>query len=320
MSCKNSPVLKRFRSALLYRGLLLVGFIGRRVPFGVGQRLGRALGTLAWLVLRRERSKALHNIEAAFPEWTDSQRRDTIRMMFRHLGVSLFEIMWLPNLERESLARTTTLDNLEPSEELIRQGHTVVAFSAHTGNWEWLAYCAGLRVPLTVLQRERPEPGLTDFISAIRSKAGIRTIDRGSAGAGRDLIQAMRNPGMMAFLIDQSIRAESAKVPFFGRPALTPIGPAKLTIRLGAYAVPVFSYRREDGTHAIRFLEPVATKRDDDPVELTGRMTALIEEQIRKVPSQWVWMHDRWRDRPDWDVANIAKKKGQPDGLSQEKR
>jgi len=299
--------LKSFRSALLNRGLLVLSFIGRRVPLRVGQRLGYALGTLAWLVLHRERRKALRNIAVAFPEWTEKERRTTIRQMFRHLGASLFEIMWLPNLTRESLPDTTTFEGFEPVLELLRSGHTAVVFSGHTGNWEWLAYAAGLHAPLTVLQRERPEGGITDFISAIRSQAGIGTIDRGSPGAGRELIQAMRKPGLMAFLIDQSIRAESVQVPFFGRPALTPLGPAKLTIRTGAFAVPVFSYRRDDGGHAIRFLEPLPTSRDDDPIALTARMTSLIEEQIRKVPSQWVWMHDRWRDRPEWDVARNEK-------------
>ena len=108
---------------------------------------------------------------------------------------------------------------------------------------------------------------------------------------------------MLGFLIDQSIRAESVKVPFFGKPALTPIGPATLAIRMGAVAVAAFIERRPDGSHLVRVLEPIETTRDDDPIALTARMTHEIENQIRRVPEQWVWMHDRWRDRPKWDVA-----------------
>ena len=170
--------------------------------------------------------------------------------------------------------------------------------------WEWLAYsCARLGALVTVLQRERSEPGLNEFITNIRKWAGVETIDRGSTAAGRELIRAMRKPGFVAFLIDQSIRAESAKVPFFGKPALTPIGPATLAIRTGAYVLAVF-IERIDGVHHIRLTAPIPTSRDDDPIALTARMTAEIEKHVRHAPSQWVWFHDRWRDRPKWDVGS----------------
>lgn len=298
------PKLRAFRERALLRALQSIAFIGRRIPLRLGQRLGWVLGALGGVVARRERRKALQNIAIAFPDWSDQQRRRTVDAMFRHLGTSVFEIVWLPNLDAARRDATTTIEGLDPLLQLIRDGRSVVAFTGHCGNWEWLAYCAGMSAPVSVLQRERTERGLGDFISGIRAHAGIRTIDRGSSGTGRELIQVMRQPGFVAFLIDQSIRVESAKVPFFGRPALTPIGAAKLAIRTGAVVVSTFIERRPDGTHLIRFLDPIETRRDDDPIAMTARITADIEAQVRRVPEQWVWMHDRWRDRPKWDVGN----------------
>jgi KDO2-lipid IV(A) lauroyltransferase len=278
-----------------------ITFLGRRIPLRIGQKLGRAVGSLAWLVARRDRRKAMDNMAIAFPQWTGARRRQVARAMFQHLGASLFEIAWLPNLTAQH--PSTTFEGIDPILDLIRSGRSVVAFTGHCGNWEWLANAVGRLAPVTVLQRERSEAGLNEFIATIRATAGIETIDRGSTAAGRELIRAMRKPGFVAFLIDQSIRAESAKVLFFGRPALTPIGPATLAIRTGAVAVAGFIERRDDGTHLIRFQEPIETHRDDDPIALTERITRAIEEQIRRVPEQWVWMHDRWRDRPKWDVS-----------------
>ncbi|HSP16704.1 MAG TPA: lipid A biosynthesis acyltransferase [Thermoanaerobaculia bacterium] len=298
------PKLRAFRERALLRALGIVSFIGRRIPLRRGQAIGRFLGSLAWTFARGERRKAMRNIEIAFPEWTDDQRRRVIRAMFRHLGTSLFEIVWLPNIDE--LNERTRFEGTDRVVDLVRGGRSVVVFTGHCGNWEWLAYSVGKRAPVTVLQRERTERGLGDFIVDIRKQAGIDTIDRGSTAAGRELIRAMRKPGFVAFLIDQSIRAESAKVPFFGKPALTPIGPATLAIRTEAYAVAAFIERLDDGTHLIRFQEPLETKRGDDPIELTARMTRAIEEQVRRVPEQWVWMHDRWRDRPKWDVGSTA--------------
>ncbi len=163
---------------------------------------------------------------------------------------------------------------------------------------------ASYGIPLTVLQRERNEEEVGEFVTETRARFGIVTIDRGSTAAAREMLRAVKNPGGLAFLIDQNIRAESAKVPFFGRPALTPIGPAKLAIRAAVPVVGIFIERRDDGTQHITFDAPIETSRGDDPIALTARMTARIEAQIRRAPEQWVWMHERWKERPRWDVSS----------------
>ncbi len=290
------PRVRAFRESALRGALKVIGFLGRRLPLRVGQQIGAALGALAYFFARRDRRRAFENMAVAFPEWTPARRRQVARAMFRHLGMSLFEIMWLPNI-RDTNPKTT-FEGVDRVLELVRDGRAVVTFTGHCGNWEWLAYSMGKLAQVTVMQRERPEAGIDALITGIRGHAGIETIDRGATAAGRELIRAMRKPGFVAFLIDQSIRAESAKVPFFGKPAPTPIGPATLAIRTGAYAAPVFIERKDDGTHHIAWGEPIETKRDDDPIELTARITRAIEEQIRRVPEQWVWFHERWRERP----------------------
>jgi Kdo2-lipid IVA lauroyltransferase/acyltransferase len=297
------PRRRAFRRRLLGGVLRPLGAIGRRIPLPLGRVLGRALGWLAWHVARRERRRALANIAIAFPEWPEPERRRTIRAMFRHLGMSLFETLWLPNLDDAGRAERTTMENVDALLDHLRAGRGVIAITGHCGNWEWVAnVVANLGYPLTVLQRERTEEGVNDIVAAVRAAGNVRTIDRGSTSAAREMIQALRSGGMLAFLIDQNIRAESVKVPFFGRPALTPIGPAKLAIRTGAVVAPIFIERR-GATHHVRFIDPIATSRSDDPVALTARMTAEIEAQIRRAPEQWVWMHDRWRERPKWEVT-----------------
>jgi KDO2-lipid IV(A) lauroyltransferase len=297
-----SPKLRAFRERALYRALVAVSALGRRLPLGVAQWIGRRVGTLAWHVARGERRKALRNIAIAFPEWSEAQRRAAIRGMFRHLGMMVFELTWLPNLQLDGRSR------FEGEERLLRiidSGRGVVIFTAHCGNWEWLSYATGLLGrPVSVLQRERDSPEMNRYITELRARANVHTIDRGSVSSARDMIQAIRKGGILAFVIDQNIRTESVKVPFFGKPALTPIGPAKLAVRTEAVVIPAVAERLPDGTHRLQFLEPIECRRDDDPVALTARVTKTIEEHIRRVPEQWVWMHDRWRERPKWEVAS----------------
>src|SRR6266699_264940 len=109
--------------------------------------------------------------------------------------------------------------------KVIDEGDGVITFTAHCGNWEWLCYSMGMYGrPVSVLQRERDEPEMNQFITELRARSGVRTIDRGSTASAREMINVIRKGGMLAFVLDQNIRTESVKVPFFGIPAPTPIG------------------------------------------------------------------------------------------------
>ncbi len=298
------PKRRARRSRLLYGALLVVSFIGRRLPLALVRGFGIFLGHVAWHVARRERRIAENNLAVAFPNWTARQRRTTVRRMGHHLGASLMEIIWLPNLDQPTLHRTTEIHGAHYIDQALAGGRGVLIFTAHCGNWEWLAATVALLGhPLTILQREREEAQLNQFITNLRARFGMRTIDRGSTSGAREMFRALRSGGLLAFLIDQNIRAESVKVPFFGKPALTPIGPAKLAVRAEAPVMICFIERRK-GKQIVHFQEPIPTTRTDDPIAITARLTAAIEEQVRRVPEQWVWFHQRWRERPEWEVAS----------------
>lgn len=293
----GSRSLSLFRDRLLFRLLRLLSGAGRRIPLRLGRALGRRLGAVAWLVVRRERLKALRNVAIAFPDLDEAARRRIIRGMFRHLGETLFEVLWLPNLDRAAVGRTTELEGIDQIERALSAGRGLIVFTAHCGNWEWLAATVALcGYRVTALQRERDDRGLNDFIVGLRRHNGVETIDRGSASSGRDMLRALRSGGILAFLIDQNIRGETEKVTFFGQPALTPTGPARLAIRAGVPVIAGFIERRAGRLHT-HFSEAIETSRDDDPLALTQLMTDAIEQQIRRAPEQWVWMHDRWRER-----------------------
>ena len=135
-----SRKLRAFRARILYRALLVIGAATRKLPLRAARAIGRTMGRIGWYVVAREREKALRNIGLAFPDWSDAQKRRTIRAMFRHLGESLLEILWLPNLDLPTRDRMNVVSGMDGILRVIDEGHGVITFTAHCGNWEWLSY------------------------------------------------------------------------------------------------------------------------------------------------------------------------------------
>jgi len=146
---------------------------------------------------------------------------------------------------------------------------------------------------MAVIARQANEPRLSAPIVRLRKRFGTETISRAQKGASRRLLQTLRDGHALGMLIDQDTEVKGVWVPFFGRPAFTPVGAAEIAQRRDIAVIPAFIERRADGSHLATF-HP-ALELGSDVVETTARMTATIEAQIRRVPEQWVWMHRRWR-------------------------
>ncbi|MCM2315537.1 MAG: lysophospholipid acyltransferase family protein [Thermoanaerobaculia bacterium] len=289
--------LKAFKNWLIWRALVMAFAVGRRIPLATGRRIGVRVGRLAHAVLPRERRKALASLGTAFPEMSDTDRAALCRGVFEHLGQSLFEIFWLPNLNASNFEATTRVEGAENLRKACDQGRGVVLFAGHVGNWEWLSASIALGgFEMNTIARDIYDPRINEFVVRSRAQHGVKSIGRGSAAAAKEILQTLKRGAILAALIDQNIDAENADVEFFGKPAPTPTGPARLAARAGAMAIAAFIERR-DGMQVVRYLEPIETTRETDPVELTAIMTRAIEAQIRRVPEQWVWMHERWKRR-----------------------
>ncbi|MBI2215218.1 MAG: lysophospholipid acyltransferase family protein [Acidobacteria bacterium] len=282
---------------MIWRALAGAFTIGRRIPLATGRSIGKRVGRLAHAVLPRDRRRALASLATAFPEKTDAERATLCRAAFEHLGQSLFEIFWLPNLSSANFEATTRVEGADNLRMACDQNRGVVLFAGHCGNWEWLSASIALGgFDMSTIARDIYDPRINDFVVRSRARHGVKSIGRGSAGAAKEILQTLKRGAILAALIDQNIDAECADVDFFGKPAPTPTGPARLATRAGAMAIAAF-IERSEGMQVVRYLEPIATTRDTDPVELTATMTRAIEAQIRRVPEQWVWMHERWKKR-----------------------
>jgi len=283
-----------FRAVVAGLGLL---------PLRLASALGAGFGLLAWAVASRERRKALDSLAVAFPERTERDRRQICRACFIHLARGAFELACLTQLDRsiEALVEWPA-ESRAVLEAALARKKGVLFISGHVGHWELLARRIALAgYPSQIIAKETSDPRLTAFIESLRASSRLKTIWRGSPGAMRMMLQVFKRGEILGMLIDQDTKVQSVFVPFFGREAKTPRAAADLALRTGAAVVLGFCHRVGPAAFRMSMREvPVpATEGEEAVLKLTQALTEGIETAIRLAPEQWVWMHRRWRSRPE---------------------
>jgi KDO2-lipid IV(A) lauroyltransferase len=297
--------LRSLRHELGYRALCGLLDHSRRFSLPVLRRAGAGMGRLALLAQPRERRRALAHLALAFPDHDETWRRGVVRATARHFGQVLGEVIWLWSASPEALLARTEFVGLENLTSPLGPEGGSVLVTGHCGNWEWMNLALGAAgVPMTVAAREVYDPRLDDIVQRLRGRFGGETVLRGQ-GAGQRLSRALRGGRVLGLLIDQDIETPGAFVEFFGRPAWTPSGAGVLAIRSRRPVVPGYARRLRDGSFRLTFEPAIVPPRtgdlEADAGHLTAALTARIEAWIREEPSQWVWMHRRWRRQPGPD-------------------
>jgi len=287
----------RLRATLLPFAVRCLVFVFGLLPHRVALGLGRALGRLAWRLSERDRRRALEHLSFALAELPEEERIRIARASFLSAGMNLAELLHFLKHSRQEILRHLDIEGWENVAAAKASGRSILILTGHCGNWELIGTALhNGGVPPAAVARPLDDAGLQKLLVDLRNHLGTTTIARGTRGAPRQLLEVLRSGGALAMLIDQDTKVDGVWVPFFGRPAFTPVGAAEIALRQKANVIPSFIERRPGGNHLIRFLPPLDLPQD--PREVTALMTAKIEEQVRRRPEQWVWWHKRWRRQP----------------------
>jgi KDO2-lipid IV(A) lauroyltransferase len=287
-------------------GLLLKSF--GIMPRSAGRR---AAGILAWLgfhLARRQRRAGMRNLEMAFPELSADQRDAILRGCFRNLGRLLVEFSHFPELTKGNIGDFVFHEGLENYLEGLRRGRGVIFMTAHFGAWELSSFAHSIYgYPLKFIVRPIDNSKVDALISSYRTLGGNVAIQRRSAA--RDIIRALRANEAVGILFDQNTtRNEGVFADFFGIPAATTPALATFALRTGAAVLPGFLIWEEKlGKHRLRFDPPVDLAETGDLakdiVENTKRFNRILEGYVRKYPDQWLWIHRRWKTRPEGESS-----------------
>ncbi len=279
----------------------------RTLPRRVALAVGKGLGAVARIVLPHLRRHAQANLQLAFPS-LDNQARDQIeRGTFRNLGRALGEVTQFPKLHRANIEAIVEYEGLENYQQAVAQGRGVILLTGHIGAWELSVFAHSIYgYPMSFLARRVDNPLVERLAETNRARFGNRSIDK--KGSLREVLKTLKTGGVVGILADlNSAREEGVFVDFFGHPACTTAGVATLALRTGAVVLPGYILWDEaKQIHRLHFEPPVATintgNPKDDVVTNTARYTKVLEAVIRRHPDQWLWIHRRWKTRPEGEA------------------
>lgn len=298
---KKTPI---WRLWLEYAALVGAFALLRGLPRAWARRLGAGMAHLLYLFHGPWRRVAEFNLRLAFPDKPDPERHHILLKAYRQWGWHLAEFAHFPRHDMVSIEGVIVYDGLENYLGAAHRGKGVLYLTAHVSAWELSSFSHSLHgYPLSYVNRPLDNPRVDALVNRYRSLGGNRSIDR--RNAARAIFEVLRQGGSVGILMDQNTLQDDGNVfvDFFGVPASTTSGLARIALRTGAAVVPVFVlWDEEKGRYRLRFdpaLPLVVTGDDErDVVENTARFTRVIEEYIRRYPEQWSWIHRRWKTRP----------------------
>lgn len=287
----------RVRFALEYiAARFLFGTMGR-LPAALGRPLGRALGRGIGALRPRQTGVGVDNWIRAFPGTPPATARRRLRDVWAHFGEWFWEYARLGRSTASDYQRAIALTGLDGLRASVKKGRGVLIFTGHLGNWEYATPFMSLDgMPLAIVARRAKNPRVNDYITRVRERFGARVFMH--KNAARESLRWIREGKVLGMLFDQRITDGAIAVPFFGRPALTTGLPALLALRLGCAVHPMRSWReggkiRVDVEPALAV--PAGGPTPENMFELTRRMTERVEAWVRACPTQWLWIHNRWK-------------------------
>jgi len=296
---KQNPLLD-FAGYLLLRILMLFLYM-----FHVESVLNFAcfLGRCLWKYYHRGRKRALDNLRASFPEKSEEWIWQTGKRSFEHIAMLAVDVIFTPRLvKKNNRLDYSRYRNVERVKWMMQEGKSIILVTGHYGNFEIIGYILGLfGFESYNIARPLDNKYINDYLYSVRKRVGQKIIDK--KGAVQEMERIVKKGAALGFIADQDAGQKGIFADFFGRKASTYKSIGLLAI---TYALPiVIGYSRRIGNRFYfeiavnRVIFPEQWKDTEDPLRwVTAEYTKAIEDFVRQDPSQYWWLHRRWKHRP----------------------
>jgi KDO2-lipid IV(A) lauroyltransferase len=277
-------------------------------PRGVARAIGALVGRVALLCTPRLRRAGHLNLQLAFPQKTEAEREQILRKLYRNLGWLLAEFCQMPRYTPEMTQSFIRYEGLEHYLAARERGKGVLVLTGHLGAWELSSFYHSLMgYPMSIVIRRLDNALVDDLVNRIRCLHGNQVLHKDDFARG--LLASMRRGETVGILMDTNMTPpQGTFVDFFGHLACTGSGMARVAIKTGAQVLPGFLLWEEaTQQYVLRFgaplILPISDDVEADTLAHTALFTKVIEDYIRKYPDQWLWVHRRWKTRPQGAAA-----------------
>lgn len=287
---------REIRQSLEYAAVRGALALAARLPIDAGQRVGAAVGRLAFDVIRMRRAVSIDNIVKSLGV-SENEATRIARASYMNSGRCLLEFSAFARLSPAEILDLVAIEGRENLQRVLAEGKGGIIAAAHLGNWELCgAALTAIGTPLSFLVGQQTNTRVDDVMNDLRRKQNIGIIKRNVALRG--VMQALAANQIVAILPDQDARKNGIMIEFLGRPASTVKGPAIFAIRRNCAVLPVFITRQ--GTRHRMTIEPplYAIEGADEDArvrDLTQRYTDRFTARVRQHPNEYFWGHRRWK-------------------------
>lgn len=270
----------------------------RFLPLPLARLFSNFCAILLDLLIPKLRRVARINLAFALPELPPDHREHLINGVFRGIARLLLAMSRFPDIDKTNVDRWIRYEGLEHYLAAKAKGRGVLVATAHLGNWELSAFAHAIMTePMNVMVRPLDNPYVDRLVETRRQLSGNQLIVKRDSAL--TVVRALKNNEAVGMLIDQNTTAaEGVFVEFFGKQACASVAFAKLAARIGSAVIPGFAFWHEsERRYVLRFYPEIEISGDAQAD--TQRIHAFFEEVIRQYPDQWMWIHRRWKTRPE---------------------
>jgi KDO2-lipid IV(A) lauroyltransferase len=290
--------MKKIQHRIEY--ILLHGFavIIRFFPLSFARFVARRLGDFVYYCVPIRKQLILESLSHGFPDKQLPELRSITRGVYRQFAQTMIELLFFPKFSADDIGEMVEFHGQDILDEARRRGKGVVIVAAHFGNWELMGAAVARVYPVTFVVGQQQNSQVDDLLNSYRVAKGVRLVPLKLALRG--VMKALKNNEIIGILADQDAHEQGTFVPFFGRMASTPKGPAMFALRSGAPLVLASMIRSGKKFKAIFETIPRPEPSGDleeDIQKYTAAYTALLELHARDYPDHWFWLHRRWKTK-----------------------
>ena len=279
------------------RLLLVCLKLSSKLPYRVQMSMGSLAGQIIFFYARGRRAIAAKNLALCFPELTNGERQKLLRAHFTSLGRALFEsglAYWATDERLRPLVKISGLDNLQAA---LSRGNGVILIAGHFTSMELCGRLLGLDVDYDAVIRPFSNTEIDAIAQSGRHRAFRSAIPKKRF---RQVLKGLKANRAVLIMVDQASTASNkVMAPFFSIPAATSVNAARIAKKTGAAMLPLIGLREPDlSGYRVEIGEQLEAFPTGDAMTDATRTNSLIEEQVRRAPDQYYWIHRRFKNEP----------------------